>query len=448
MSPAKCITMIALSISCLPLQARELKNISNKEVVDAYQYLMGRVLILRQENLDFATEGFKWNEIKHREPGGVQWANPNLDVAYSEAWVAIDENSCTIVEVPEIKGRYYTIQFLNGWGETTANINERNFPKHPSGKFAMCLKDANVQLPPDVEKVILPSKKSRVLARVELGADPKQSTELQRQLKMYPTGKPAIAEAPKVVSFDHKSPPGIEVFDNASALLASEKDINPGMNGLQRKVLAVEAVAKNIKTRNSTAKIVQEKAIPNFLSQIEKIQKHKNGWGLAKRHGNYGTDYQARTAVNYGGIWANNSKEAVYYTALKNTQGEALNGNTTYAMTFPKGKTPDKFAKYFWSIVCVDTKDFKVIPNPDNKFIINNQTGVKPNEDGSLTLYFANKLPQGVPKENWMPTPAGENYNLTLRFYGPSDELQKGKYFPPALTKIPSLAKLEEGSTY
>ena len=93
-------------------------------------------LVLRQENLDFK-EGFKWNEIIHRAPGGVDWANPNLDVVYSEAWMALDEKSCTLIEIPEIKGRYYTVQALNGWGEVTANINERNFPKHPFGQIRL-----------------------------------------------------------------------------------------------------------------------------------------------------------------------------------------------------------------------------------------------------------------------------------------------------------------------
>ncbi|WP_413560901.1 DUF1214 domain-containing protein [Bdellovibrio sp. HCB209] len=428
--------------------ARQMKNITQKEVVDAYQYLMGRVLILRQEHIDFQKEGFKWNEMIHRDVGGVQWANPNLDVAYSEAWVAIDKDSCTMVEIPEIKGRYYTVQFLNGWGETTANINDRNYPKHAFGKFAMCLKDSTVKLAPDVQKIILPSKKSRVLARIELGADTKEAVALQKQMKMYPTGKPEISESPKVVEFEHKTPPGIEVFDNASAILASEKDINPNMGGLQRKVIAVEASAKNDKTREATAKLVREKAIPEFLMTLEKMQKHKNGWGMAPRHGNYGADYISRTGINYGGIWANNSQEAVYYTAMKDTTNTPLNGSTTYSITFPKGKMPADLARYFWSIVCVDTNDFKVIPNPDNKFVINNQTGAKPNPDGSLTLYFSSKMPQGVAKENWLPTPAGGNYNLTFRFYGPKKELQDGKYFPPALVKQPSLAKLEDGSTY
>ena len=56
----------------------------------------------------------------------MAWANPNLDVAYSEAWVAVDENTPVILEVPKIEGgRYYSWQMLNGWGETVLNINER-----------------------------------------------------------------------------------------------------------------------------------------------------------------------------------------------------------------------------------------------------------------------------------------------------------------------------------
>ena len=66
---------------------------------DAYIYLLGRLLVLRQQQLDFQ-EGFEWNALIHRKPGEVQWPNPNLDVAYSEAWVAVDEKSCLIVTVP------------------------------------------------------------------------------------------------------------------------------------------------------------------------------------------------------------------------------------------------------------------------------------------------------------------------------------------------------------
>ena len=104
-------------------------DVSDQDIADAYLYLLGRLLVLRQENIDFRDEGFKWNEIIYRTPGGVTWANPNLDVTYSEAWIAVDENTPVILEVPKIEGgRYYSWQMLNGWGETRS---ERLKPANP-----------------------------------------------------------------------------------------------------------------------------------------------------------------------------------------------------------------------------------------------------------------------------------------------------------------------------
>ena len=154
---AICILIVGVSSA----SSQPTRTVTDRDIVEAYQYMLGRWLVLRQENLDFK-EGFKWNQIIHREPGGVDWANPNLDVVYSEAWVGIDDKSCTLVELPEIKGHYFTIQALNGWGEVTANINERNYPKHPFGKFAFCLKDTKATLPKGTQRVNLPSRTSRV----------------------------------------------------------------------------------------------------------------------------------------------------------------------------------------------------------------------------------------------------------------------------------------------
>ena len=78
-------------------------TLSETEISDSYIYLLSRLLVLRQQQLDFQ-EGFKWNALLHRKPGEVDWPNPNLDVA-SKAWVAVDEKSCLVVSVPKITGR-------------------------------------------------------------------------------------------------------------------------------------------------------------------------------------------------------------------------------------------------------------------------------------------------------------------------------------------------------
>jgi hypothetical protein len=83
----------ALAIA-VPSGARA-QRASDSEISDAYVYLLGRLLVTRQQQLDFQ-EGFQWNQLVHRKPGAVDWPNPNLDVAYSEAWLALDETSCSI----------------------------------------------------------------------------------------------------------------------------------------------------------------------------------------------------------------------------------------------------------------------------------------------------------------------------------------------------------------
>ncbi|WP_373376206.1 DUF1214 domain-containing protein [Cupriavidus nantongensis] len=410
--------------------------VSEQDIHDAYLYLLGRLLVLRQEQADFQKEGFRWNQIIHRDVGGVSWANPNLDVAYSEAWVAVDEKSCTIFSVPAIKGRYYTIQFLNGWGETVANINERNYPDHPGGDFAVCLKGASVALPPSARRIDLPGKTARVLARVEIGADKKQAVALQHRITMRTTGTPTIAPVPATPAFSNDKLPGAEAFDSAALALGSEPDINPGMDALQAKVRAVSAaVASGPAERARVDKVIREKALPAFFRSFSTAGTFKNGWNRPATIGKYGSDYQTRTLVNLAGIWANSTDEVVYFKTDTDGAGAKLDGGNVYTITFPKEELPARHVKYFWSVIAVDSRDFRVIPNANNRFLINKQSRLSYGKDGSLTLFFAPARPKGVPDGNWLPTPRGQNYNLTFRLYGPDQQILSGQWFPAPLVR-------------
>jgi len=55
--------------------------------------------------------------------------------------------------------------------------------------------------------------------------------------------------------------------------------------------------------------------------------------------------------------------------------------------------------------------------------------------DGSLTLYLGPVKPKDAPEQNWLPTPKGQNYNLTFRFYGPTGDVAAKTCFPPQLVK-------------
>jgi hypothetical protein len=42
---------------------------------------------------------------------------------------------------------------------------------------------------------------------------------------------------------------------------------------------------------------------------------------------------------------------------------------------------------------------------------------------------------QDCPNRTWLPTPDGQSYNLTYRFYGPSQDIVSGEWLPPPLTE-------------
>ncbi len=411
-------------------QASNAVTISDQDIADAYIYLLGRELVLKQERLDFEKEGFQWNQIIHREPGGVAWPNPNLDVAYSETWVAVDENTCVVLEIPEIKGRYYTWQMLNGWGETLLNINERTFPEHPFGRFALCLKSSNPNIPEGCLRVDLPTKTSRVLARVELGNDVREATRLQHLFKLTPQGEPKIETPISVPLFEGTNLPDAEIFKNATAKMESEHDINAGMDLLQIKTRAVESLVNSgDKGKLRVDSVIKTKGIPILFETIHNLGVSKNGWTRPKSIGNYGNDYVVRTTVDYGGIWANNMGEVTYFTKA------GIDGSETYTLTFPKEALPSSKVKYFWSIIAVDGVKFQVLPNPLKRYLLNNQSGLKYNADGSLTLVFSPKPSAKYPQSNRLPTIEGQKYNLTFRYYGPSADIISGQYFPPRLVK-------------
>lgn len=365
----------------------------------------------------------------------MDWPNPNLDVAYSESWVAIDEESCLLVTVPEINGRYYVVEFIDGWGETVANINERVYPDHPNGLFAVCLQGSDVEVPAGVQRVDVAVKTSRVLLRVELGANWDEAIALQRQFTFEIQGTPKLPDIPRTVMFDMNSLPAVEAFESAEVAL-QEKDSSP-LEEMQTRVRAIANAIKDPAERDRIDSVIRNKAFPDFAAAAPTIGHGtiKNGWARPACCGHWGRDWLTRTTVNYAGIWANVLEEVLYYRGALDSTGAQLEADGIYTITFPADDLPGKYAKYFWSVIAVDRAERRVLPNPLNRFLLNKESGLVKGKDGSLTLYFGPQKPAEAPDPNWLPTGAGKPWSLTFRFYGPRGGVADGTYYPPPLEK-------------
>jgi hypothetical protein len=410
---------------------------SDQDIIDAYTYLYGRYLVIQQENHDINVEKVGYNKIKYNPLGSAQFVNPNLDVAYLEAWIAVDKDHAVILNVPKIEGRYYTAQLLDGWGEVIANINERNFPKTPSGKFALVLKGSNPEIPSDAVKVELPSEKAKMLARVELKGTSATAKKLQEQFTFTVPDGIKIAPPVTIPEFTPKAPIGGEIFDKVQEVLNSSPDAMPKAKEYQAKAIAVSQYAKTgDKAKAHIDQVVKTKAIPAFLAGAKGFGTQKGGWSVSYAAGNFGDDIMARDIINYGGLWANRVEEAIYFVGLTDSKKELLSGDKVYEIKFPKEDIPDLMVNAFWSVTLYSVPDYRVVDNKLKRYNLNNVSGLKKNADGSLSIWLGSSLPKGAIQSNWLPTPAGKGFALTMRMYVSKKPVLDGEWFPAPIEEI------------
>ncbi len=408
-------------------------HVDASTVYDAYIYLLGRALVVRQERADLAEDGVEYNVLKHNPVGQpLDWVNPNLDVTNTEAWVAVDPTTPAVLEVPVVTDRYYTVQVLDEWGEVITNINPRNYPHHPNGSFAFVTAGSPASVPDRAVRIELRSQKAKLLARVELKDDPDGAVALQHALTLRSLGTPTIPETVDVPEFDNASLIGVELFDHADALLRSAPDVSPVAAQMQARARDVARDVLDPTARAEIDAVLRDDVIPRFRQYaVSGAGTVRNHWVGTTVIGNYGDDVAIRTAANYVGIWANARHEVVYFVTTSDADGHPLDGSSTYVLDFPATAHPDHVVDAYWSLSLVDIPAFVAVPNRLDRYTFNSVAPPPPQADGSLRIYLAPSA-DAIPEANWLPAPQGRPFSLTFRAYVPSDAVRRGDWFPPA----------------
>lgn len=106
---------------------------------------------------------------------------------------------------------------------------------------------------------------------------------------------------------------------------------------------------------------------------------------------------------------------SAYAGTFRDSTGAVLDGAKTYKITLP-GPIP---AKEFWSFVVYDNQTRSLLET-DQKLVGVDSTAkdLKLGSDGSVTVYFGPKAPEGE-EANWVQTMPGKGFNVLLRLYGP-----------------------------
>ncbi|MNN64790.1 hypothetical protein D3C81_1802510 [compost metagenome] len=90
----------------------------------------------------------------------------------------------------------------------------------------------------------------------------------------------------------------------------------------------------------------------------------------------------------------------------------------------------------YWSIILLSVPDYRVVPNAQKRYNLNNHSPLKKEANGGLKIAVGPQPVAGVAESNWLPSRAGEPFSLTLRTYVPKDIVLKGGWHPPAITPV------------
>ncbi len=125
--------LIALWRVAVPAQAPTKPD--DRTVDDAYVYLLGRVLVIRQDHMDRAGKDFAYNTIKYNPLGSVDFVNPNFHVAYREAWIALDDKAPAILGVnPRSRTATTRLKILDRFGRGHHQHQRAHFPFEASSE--------------------------------------------------------------------------------------------------------------------------------------------------------------------------------------------------------------------------------------------------------------------------------------------------------------------------
>ena len=374
----------------------------------------------------------------------------NQDVVYGPGFLPLDREPY-VCQVPDFGDRFWVYALYDARTDEFSKLGQAYGT--PPGSYLIVGPDWKGEAPAGIAAVVQ-SSTDLVFAvpRVFMDdtAEDRQAIQpVLSQINFYPLsqfdGKTKTKDWTKLPHFPAPKSAGPgetrwvdpeTYFDQLPAVMKKVPPL-PGEESLYRWIGSVlEAAQKDaaiMQTLKEAAVAADREMVSPLLQWRHNGCAAGNGWNSAVNNAAWGTDYLNRTAIGRSNIYENRPEETKYFYTDNDNRGEPLNGQNTYAITFPKGQLPP--VKGFWSMTLYSAEHF-YNENPLKRYSLGTKNkNLKVNADGSLTLYAGARSPGNDKESNWLPAPDA-NFSLYIRCYWPEKAVLDGTWMPPSIAKV------------
>jgi hypothetical protein len=374
----------------------------------------------------------------------------NVDTLYVSAFLDLKAQP-VVVTVPATNN-IYSLLTLDPYG----NIFQTAIPDQKPGTYALTGPGFNGTLPSGVSPIAMPLNFSTLIFRIDnyspSGMDETAEAEtfrdslLLQTLSDYlvnPTGGAALIVPEAVTSVPFKTAADtlltVEPITFLQQLqVAVESSNTPPLTPQQQslantfnQLFGDGTFDSRSESREQAFFVGAQKGYQAILNDYLNNTGSTN-WIHFTNIGAWGSNFLDQSAISEFIQFANGISTAAYYQTFKDGTGAALDGSSSgYVLTFPAGQIPE--AARFWSVTAYTPDSIELIDNSADKYAVASYTpGLVTNPDGSISIYMAQQLPNGVAAANWLPIPDGP-FNIMLRVYGPEGSVADNTYVPPAV---------------
>ena len=395
---------------------------------------------------------------------------PNVDTLYSTVWFDLTDGP-VVLELPDSGGRYYLMPIHDAWTNVITSIGSRTTGNSAQGHLVVGPAWTG-EVPEGLTVIKSPTNTAWAIGRSDTAAanadgspsdDMKATYEFQSAMSATPL--------PRWIAGDRDRQETIEPSqgnDQQTAKTVADMDAetfytafyaflkgNPApaddasfWDSVMKPLGFVDPNAEGVGGNWAYSEVsalnrwLLEAAyarIPSVMEMIGKARKYDEmGWrnmpGAGVPLGRYGTNYGLRAYVAHIGLGANEAIDAVYPGSERDFDGAPLSGDVRYRLHFKAGEIPP--VNGFWSLTLYGA-DAYLFDSEIKRYAVGGRDPLRYNVDGSLDLFVQAEPPEDeADYANWLPSPKGEPFALTMRLYWPKQRVLDGNWKMPRVQVV------------